>query len=126
MFEFKTSATGKPYIAIVTPEVKASLFPIDAPIDDTKKSRLAFNCNMVLLKANVGISFDVRVITEGDAKGNFVAGDKSTKMNGHRAIVTKWLDEQKKVVELTTIPTGVYNDLMKEIKAAADAKAAEA
>ena len=127
MYEFKQTQDGKPYIAIATADVKASLFPIDAPADPTKGSKLAYNCNLVLLKSNVGISFDVREITaEGESKGNFVAGDKSTKMNGHRAVVTKWLADRKKAVELATIPTPIYNDLMKEIKAAAEAQAAGA
>lgn len=118
MFTRKTTADGKEFLSIEKAgEFKAQLFPINYTPAAGKKSKLSYNCNLYLVKSQVGVSFDVRQITEGEKVGEFLAGDKS-RLSGHRAVVTEYLTDTRKVIEKATIPYGIYKDLMDEIKLA--------
>lgn len=123
-------ANPKKYIAIESDTIKASVFPIEGARAG-KGSELAFNASIMLLKANVAITADVRRITkDGDSKGQLLIGSSSHRLDGHRVLVSDFLKEtdangadvldekgnkKGKVIEKVSIPTGQYNSLMEAI-----------
>lgn len=116
--EKKATADNKPYISIEKEgDYKCQLFPINYAGNAESGSKLAYNANLYLIKAGVSVSFDVREITKGEHAGEFLAGDKS-RLAGHRAVVTDFLKEQKKVIERAVIPYTVYKELMDNLKVA--------